>query len=140
MANNPFFSDAVVINDLANIAANCNGGFLFIYTGSEPTDANQSLTGTNLAKLPLNATAFATPTASGAAGSRVVTAVANTISSAAALATGTAGYFALTKSDGVTVVAIGTVGTTGCDLNLNSTSIVSGNLVSVSSFTLSQTE
>lgn len=140
MANNPFFSDAATIGDLTNLGANFNGGFLLIYSGSQPADANQAPTGTLLAKLPLSATAFGTPAASGSAGSRVVTATANAITSANALATGTAGYFAIVKSDGVTVVAMGSVGTSGCDLNLNSTSLTSGNLVVISSFTISQPE
>lgn len=140
MANNPFFSDAATQGMVDNLAARANGGFIEVYTGSQPTDANQAITGTLLVKLPMSATAFAASTPSGAAGSRVVTAVANAITSQAALATGTAGYHVLMKSDGVTVVAMGSVGTSGSDLNLNSTSLVSGTNVTVSSYTLSQNE
>lgn len=140
MANNPFFSDATTQAAVDAMAARANGGFIMVYSGSQPADANQPVTGTLLAKLPLSATAFAASTASGSTGSRVVTAVANPITSQAALATGTAGYHALMKSDGVTVVAMGSVGTSGCDLNLNSTGLVSGTNVSVSSYTLSQNE
>ena len=42
--------------------------------------------------------------------------------------------------DGVTGVMDGSVGTTGCDLNLNTTSIVIGATVSVTSMTITQTE
>lgn len=140
MANNPQFSDAAVEAEVNADAVRENGGFLVIYSGSQPADGNQPLTGTLLAKLPLSATAYAAATASGVTGSRVVTAAANAITSETALATGTAGYFAILRSDGVTVEAMGSVGTTGCDLNLSSTSLVAGQLVTVSSFSLSQPE
>lgn len=140
MANNPFFSDATVIADVGAITALLNSGFLEIYTGSQPTDANQAVTGTQLAKLTFSTTAFGTPTASGSAGSRIVTATANTITSGVSGNTGTAGYFVLKKSDDSTVVAMGSCGTSGADLNLDSTSIVSGATVSCSSFTITQTE
>jgi hypothetical protein len=141
MANNPQFSDATVIAGVAAAVAVLNsGGTLQILTGSQPADANQALTGTLLATLTFSSTAFGTPTASGSTGSRVVTAAANAISSATAAASGTAGYFALVKADGVTVAAMGSVGTSGADLNLNSLSITSGATVSCSSFTVTQPE
>ncbi len=140
MANNPFFSDATVIADVAAITALLNSGYLEIWSGSQPGDANQSLTGTKLAKLSLSATSFGTPVASGSTGSRVVTATANSITSSGALATGTAGYFALLKSDDATVVAMGSVGTSGADLNLNTLSLVSGGTVAITAFTITQTE
>jgi hypothetical protein len=55
---------------------------------------------------------------------------------ASADATGTATWFRLVKSDGTTHVLDGDVGTSGSDLNLNSTSITSGATVSVTSFTI----
>jgi hypothetical protein len=140
MANNPQFSDAAVEAAVNAVAARENGGFLGIYTGSQPADGNQVLTGTLLVKLALSASAYALATASGSVGARVASALANSITAASAVATGTAGYFALLKADGVTVEAMGSVGTSGCDLNLNSTSITSGIPVSISSFSLSQPE
>lgn len=140
MTNNPFFSDATVIADVNVITALLNGGFLEIWSGAQPGDANQALTGTKLAKLSLNATFAPTSVASGSTGSRVVTATANSITSSAALATGTAGYFALLKSDDSTVVAMGSVGTSGADLNLNTLSLVSGVTVACTAFTLTQAE
>lgn len=140
MANNPFFSDEVVVATMNAGSAKFNAGFVAIYTGAQPSDANQPVTGTLLVKLSLSATAFASAVASGVTGARVATATANPIASAAAVATGTAGYFVLYKSDGVTVAAMGSVGTSGCDMNLNTTSIVLGNQVTLSSGTLTQPE
>lgn len=135
MANNPQVYDASGEAAVNAFTALQNGGFLEIWSGTQPA-LNGSLTGTKLAKLALSATAYAAATAAGG----TVTATANAITSANALATGTAGYFALLKSDDATVVATGSVGTSGADLNLSTLSIVSGVPVSVSSFSVTMPE
>lgn len=140
MANNPWFTDAASVTSLNALTVLLNTGFVDIYSGAQPTDANQAVTGTLLASLPLSATAFATAVASGSAGSKIVTATANAITTENASATGTAGYFVLFASNHTTVVAMGSVGTTGCDMNLSSTSIVSGSPVSITSLTITQPE
>lgn len=140
MANNPQFTDAAIEADVNAVTALLNTGFLEIYTGAQPTDANTAVSGTLLVTLTLNATAFGAATAAGSPGSRIVTATAGAIGSGTAVATGTAGYFVLYASNGTTVVAMGSVGTAGADLNLSSTSIVSGGTVSVSAFTITSAE
>lgn len=127
MANNPLWYDAAVNGVTGNAACSLNSGFIKIYTGTQPA-LNGAVTGTLLATMTFGATAFGASSGG--------TATANAITSGTAAATGTAGYFALLKSDGTTVVATGSVGTSGCDLNLNSTSISSGATVSCSSFTI----
>lgn len=122
MANNPLWYDAAV----NAVTALLNSGFIKIYTGSQPS-LDVAVTGTLLATMTFGATAF------GASSSGVAT--ANAITSGTAGNTGTAGYFAIEKSDS-TVVATGSVGTSGADLNLNSLSISSGATVSCSSFTI----
>jgi hypothetical protein len=104
-----------------------NSGKLRIYSGTRPATGGTATT--LLAELTCNAT-FA-PAASGA----VLTLNAIT-QDASADATGTATWFRLVKSDGTTHVLDGDVGTSGSDLNLNSTSITSGATVSVTSFTI----
>lgn len=133
MANNPFISDTAA-NAAANaVTALCNSGFLQIYSGTQPANANTAISGqTLLAKLTFGTTAF------GAAAAGVAT--ANAIGSATASASGTASWFRVFKSDDTTVVFDGSVGTSGADLNLNSTSISSGATVSVTSLTYTQTE
>src|ERR1039458_7090104 len=110
MANNPYFSTATVVAGMSAIVALLNTGFLEIYAGTQPTDANTATSGQLLLSsgMTFAATAFATPVASGAAGSRVVTATANTIvSDTSAAATGTAAWFRAYKADGVTGVMSG---------------------------------
>jgi hypothetical protein len=110
------------------VAALLNSGTLKIYQGTQPA-LDAAITGaTLLATLTFGATAFGASSGG--------TATANAITSGTAAATGTAQFFALVKSDGTTVVATGTCGTTGADLNLSTTSIVSGATVSCSSFTI----
>lgn len=100
---------------------------LRIYDGTRPATGGAATT--LLAELTCNAT-FA-PSASGG----VLTLNAIT-SDTSADATGTATWFRIVKSDGTTHILDGNVGTSGSDLNLNSTSIVATGTVAVSSFTI----
>lgn len=107
-----------------------DNGYLRIYSGTVPTNADAALgAAVLLAELRFGATAF------GAASGGTKT--ANTIASATASATGTASFFRAFKSDATTVVMQGAVATSGSDLNLSTTSINSGDTVSVSSFAVS---
>ena len=103
---------------------------LRIYNGTRPANANTAITSqTMLVELTCNATAFAAAASGG-----VLT--ANAISSGTAAATGTASWFRLWQSNGTTAIMDGDVSTAGADLNLNNTSIATGQTVSVSSFTV----
>jgi len=135
LANNFLTYDAATITTVNAFTATLNTGFLRIYSGAQPA-VNGAITGTQLASLTFSATAFAASTASGG----VVTATANAIGSAAATATNTAGYFALLQSNGTTIVATGSVGTSGADLNLNTLTITNGNTVACSSFLITMAE
>jgi hypothetical protein len=135
MVNNPQWYDATSEASVNAVTALLNSGYIKIYSGSQPS-LDGSVTGTLLATMTFGSTAFGAASASGG----TVTATANAITNGTAGATGTAGYFALVKSDNSTVVATGSVGTSGCDMNLNSTSISSGATVSCSSFTVTQNQ
>jgi len=103
-------------------------GLLRIYDGTRPATGGAATT--LLAELTCNAT-FA-PAASGG----VLTLNAITQDSSAN-ATGTATWFRITTSGGTAVID-GSVGTSGSDLNLTTTAIVSGQPVSVSSFVITE--
>jgi hypothetical protein len=111
------------------LRALANSGYLRIYDGGQPASANTAITTQAvLAELTMNTTAFA------AAASGVIT--ANSITSdTQANASGTATWYRVWKSDGVTPLWDGTVGTTSCDINLNSVAISSGAEVSISALT-----
>lgn len=131
MASNLKFATATRNKQLDGITtAAGNSGTIKIYSGTQPADANTALSGnTLLATLTCNAT-FAPSASSGALTLNSITSDTN------AAATGTASFFRMLKSDGTTVVMDGSVGTSGCDMNLNTTSIVSGATVACTSFVI----
>ena len=130
MALSPKITQAVGNSMIAVIGSNVNGGSIKIYDGTQPTSGGAAITTQNLiATLPLAATAF------GAASTGVIT--ANPIGPAVAVFTGTAAWFRLL--DGTNTPFLdGSVGTTGCDLNLNSTSITVGDTVAITSCTIAE--
>jgi len=103
-------------------------GKLRIYSGTRPANVAAAITGTLLAELTTNASAFAAAASTG-----VLTASAIT-GDTSADNTGTATHFRLFQSNGTTAVMDGDVGTSGSDLNLTTTSIVATQPVSVTSF------
>lgn len=115
-----------------NFCTAANGGFLDIYSGTQPTDADTALAGnTLLASLPLNATAAAAASAGSATFNSIT-------SDTSADATGTATFFRMFASNHTTALQDGTVSTSGAQLNLNTVSIVAGATVAVTSFTETQ--
>lgn len=103
---------------------------LRIYSGTRPANANTAITTqTMLVELTCNATAFAAAASGG-----VLT--ANAISNGTAAANGTASFFRLWQSNGTTAIMDGDVAASGADLNLNNTSIATGQTVSVTAFTI----
>ena len=103
-------------------------GYILLYTAAAANCA-AAASGSLLASLPVS-NPFA-PAPSGG----VLT--ATTPMTATATGTGTAVQWRLcTSSAGTTVVAQGTVGTSGADLNLTSTSISTGQTVTISSFAI----
>ena len=99
-----------------------------IYSGTRPATGGAETT--VLAELTGNASAFAAAASGGVLTLNAITA------DSSANATGTASWFRIDSSGGTNHVLDGDVGTSGSDLNLNSTSIVSGGSVSISSFTI----
>lgn len=110
--------------------------FLMIFTGAQPATVATVDSGTNLAVLALSATP-------GVSSGGVLT--FNTITAAAAAATGTAAHFLLATTNNVanavavsstTRIAQGSVGTSGADLNFSTVAFTSGTTISVSSLTI----
>lgn len=124
---------------LSNVARNTaldaltalyNAGKLRIYDGAKPASAQVAVsTQVLLAELVFGNPAFA------AAASGVATANAIT-SDSSADASGTATWFRIFKSDGTTVLEDGTVGLSGCNMNLNSITIQIAAVVSISGGTI----
>lgn len=106
-----------------------SGALLRFYSGTKPANADTALSGnTLLAELALSATPFA------AASSRSVS--VNTVTNdTSADATGTATFASFVTSGGTRVIDV-TVGTSGSDINVNTTSFVAGAQVSVTSYSI----
>jgi hypothetical protein len=122
---------------LAQLAANAmadalttyvgSTGKIIIYDGDVPANADASLSSnTALATFTLGSSAFG----SASSGTISLSGVPLTV---AADATGTASFFRITKSDGTTVVAQGSVGTSGAQLNLNTVAITEDVNVTITS-------
>ena len=141
MASNLFFADATAATANDAVKALFNSGKIKIYNGTQPTDANTAVGAqTLLATFTCASTAFGTSTASGTTPSRSSVAAAASISDVTAVATGTASWFRALKSDGTTVICDGSVGLSGCDLNMTDVSLTSGETCSISSLNLATPE
>lgn len=128
-ARNAAANAVTVLVDAGSLA-----GRLRIYSGTAPADVNAALSGnTLLADLSMSKPAFA------AASGGVATAAA-IASDTSADATGTATFFRVGAWDGVTFTPTfqGSVGTSGSDLNLSTTSITLGGTIAVTSLTFTQ--
>lgn len=102
---------------------------LKIRTGAAPATVATADSGTVLATLNL-------PSDWMAAASSGSKALAGTWQDASADATGTAAHFRIYATDGTTAHIQGTVGTSGTDMIVDSTSFTAGQSFSVTSFTL----
>ena len=130
MALNPHVSTALRNSMLDAVSSQFNSGYLRIYAGTQPANANTAMSGeTLLAELIFNATGFAA-----ASGGQMV---ANAITAdSSANNTGTASFYRCFASDGTTALIDGSVGTSTADMVINTTSIVAGATISTNNFTI----
>lgn len=129
MANNLKLSNAAVDAEGDALAPLFNTGYLRIYDGAQPANADTAVGAqVLLAELRFAATGIATSV------NGLLTANALTADSSAN-ASGTAAWYRALQSDGTTVICDGSVGTSAADLVMNSVAISSGAAVSISTFT-----
>ena len=109
-----------------------NGGTLTFYSGTIPSTPETALSGnTALCAFTFSATAFGTPALTGGYEQGLAS---FTSSSASPTASGTVTFARAVKSDGTTVVADYTVGTSATDVTIGNTSIQTGVPVTLTSF------
>ena len=138
MSASPMVSNAAVRAGLDAILALLNSGgagVVKIFTGSEPATCETADTGTLLCTFNLSSTAFASSVDNSAGGA---TATANAIAAATAGNSGTAGYFRGYPHTPTTTNAViqGNCGTSAADMVLSSTTITSGDSITISSWTV----
>lgn len=101
---------------------------MFIYSGTQPADANTAITDqTVLVQIEVNG-AFGTDVD----GTLTITTPISGIATSA----GTASFFRITKSNGVTTVMDGSIGATDADLLLDTTTIANTQVVTITSGTI----
>lgn len=121
------------IVDLIDTGSSASAGILRIYTGTQPADPDAAATGTMLAEISLNNPAFGAA-ADVSPGGRATADVDPALTENAD-ETGTAGWFRVFNRDGVAIMD-GECGTSGADLNLVTTSLVTGQPVEITSWTV----
>lgn len=141
MANNFNITNSVAQDMADAFTAALDAGtaaIIRIYDGTQPTDADTAIGAqVLLAELTMSATSFGAAT--DAAPGAIIT--ANSITSdSSANATGTATWFRMLTQAGGTVIADGSVGTSSADLVMNTVSITSGSIVSITAFTITMPE
>lgn len=105
-----------------------SGALINIYAGTQPTNANTAITSQVLLVTMIVTGTFGTDSN----GTITIGAATNGV----AVASGTASFFRITKSDATTVVMDGSVGTSSADMIINNTSINATQVVSLSSGTI----
>ena len=105
-----------------------SGAIIHIYDGTQPSNANTAISGQTLLVSLTISGSFGTDSNG--------TITLSSVTNGTAVASGTAQFFRITKSDGTTVVMDGSVGTSSADMILNNTSIANGQTVSISSGTI----
>jgi len=128
MANNLKLSNEAVNAEADALSVLLDNGYLRIYDGTQAATADTAL-GAQVLLAELRFNTDAAPVA--VAGVLTFNAI---VQDSSANNSGTASWFGALKSDGSTVMFDGTVGTSGCDLNIATTSIVAGAIVGVTSF------
>lgn len=105
-----------------------SGCLIKLYNGTQPANANTAIS---------TQTLLVTLTISGSFGTDSNgTLTLGSVTNGTAVASGNADFFRIFKSDGTTVVMDGSVGTSGADMNLNTTSVNSGQVVSITAGTI----
>ena len=121
--------DTAMRDAMVTALTNAISGYkLSIYTGSQPATANDAATGTKLVDITING--FNAPVSGSA------TLNTSTPNTGTAVATGTAGWGRIVGSAGERID--GTVGTSGTDFTINSTSITNGATVTLTAMTVTQ--
>jgi hypothetical protein len=105
-----------------------NNAIINLYQGTAPANANTGITTQTLLVTCVLAGAFGTDTNG--------TLTLGTVNDGVAVVSGTASFFRIFKADGTTVIMDGSVGVSGADLNLDTTTINITQTVNISGGTI----
>lgn len=119
------FANALLQHGGTSLADQFGGGTLVVYSGTPPTGPNEALSGNTV--LATFTYAAATAWSAPSVGVENLDFASQTVT---AVATGTATFFRILNSSSQALIQ-GTVGTSGADFNISSTSITSGDNVAI---------
>jgi hypothetical protein len=132
MASNLKYSTALKNNQQAAISTAAGASaVLTLYSGSQPASPDTAIT----SQIALSTHTCAATFGTASAGVLTVGAIGNGTGTAGAAGGTTATWYRLTTSGGTALVD-GTVAISGADLNINNTSIATGQTVQITSWTL----
>jgi hypothetical protein len=126
MAKNTQLSDALVDAQADLIATLLDDGYLRVYSGTQPANADTAVTDQTL----LAEFRFASPSAPDAVNGVLTF---SEIAASDVVATGTASWCRMLMSDGSTAVLDGSVGTADANLVLTATSLAAGSSLQIDS-------
>jgi hypothetical protein len=126
MAYSPKISVALADLFLDGIGSAADGANLCLYANTQPATPETAAGATAIATCVMNATAF-NAAASHQIAAKAITDDTNTVG-------GTAAWFRLWNAGGTEGLLDGSVGTSGCDMNLNSVTLSAGGTLHISSF------
>jgi hypothetical protein len=113
------------------ITALCNSGYLRIYGGVQPDSPEESVTGqTLLAELRFAEIAFEGSLNGVGVANNIVSDISNKNS-------GKATWFRVFASDGSTAILDGSIGRSGCDINMNTVNVQKDARTDITSFSIS---
>lgn len=119
------FADNLLGTGTEGVATQIGGGTLIVYNGTPPAGPNEALSGNTA----LATFTFSAAGSQGSPAAGVMDIVFNS-TTVTASATGTATFFRIANSSAGALIQ-GSVGTSGADWNLSSTSISSGDQISI---------
>ena len=132
MASNLKYSAALKTSQQAAISTAAGASaVLTLYSGSQPASPDTAVT----SQVALSTHTCAATFGSASAGVLTVGAIGNGTGTAGAGSGTNATWYRLTTSGGTALVD-GTVGISGCDMNLNNTNVATGQMVSITSWTI----
>ena len=139
--DNAYVDECNAYDKASSIKDIFNGGILKIYTGVQPSSADDAPTGTLLVTITVNGTSQGITFDDAVGG--VIKKNSSEIWSGTAVATGTAGWFRLQANDdpeslsSVAERIDGAIATSGAELNMSNTTIESGAVQTISLFQIS---
>lgn len=127
MAKEPKYANETVEAEASAFASLLDNGYLRVYDGTKPANANTAIT----TQVLLAELRFANPAETAVTGGVIL--FDDFTPDSSANATGTATWFRAFKADGTSPIMDGTVGLSATDAIINTVSIVAGAAVSVTS-------